>query len=105
MASSQAPVTSGTAKEDTPTTPATPATSAISAADFQQQSEALYEECLKYPPDTLWAQRDLANLQIAETTSVLMRILQHLTDTFHLKMLQQDGIPCWKIRSKTEVQK
>ena len=83
----------------------TPSGPSISREELHAQSQQLYEQCLKSPPDTIWVQRELANLQIAETTPILMKMMQYLVDTHHFKLLQMDGTVCWKIRTKTEVDK
>jgi DNA-directed RNA polymerase III subunit RPC6 len=85
-------------------TPKTPLVE-ISAEDLQTKSEALYEQCTRAPSDTIWIQRELSNLQIAEDTPTLMRLLQHLVDNHLMKVLQIDRTVCWKIRPREEAAK
>ncbi|KAF2196298.1 RNA polymerase Rpc34 [Delitschia confertaspora ATCC 74209] len=83
------------------------ATPAAAAADpeLQSKAEELYEKCATAPPDTLWVQRDLSNLQIAEDTPTLLRLIQILTNAHLFKLLTLETSACWKLRTRAEAAK
>lgn len=67
--------------------------------------DMLYDKCAEKPQGTVFFQRDLSNLQVAETMGELTTLLQELCDRHLMKLMTFDGEPCWKLRSKSEADK
>ncbi len=81
-------------KEDEPPTDASQ--NAVSPAD------TLYEMCSRKALGTVFFQRDLSNMQVAETMAELTMLLQELCDRHLMKLMTLEGEPCWKLRSKSD---
>ncbi|ORY06892.1 DNA-directed RNA polymeras-like protein III subunit Rpc34 [Clohesyomyces aquaticus] len=68
--------------------------------------DALYNKCAEAPKGTVFIQRELASMQIAESTTQLLTLLQELTDRHFMKSLEMhDGQPCWVLRTREEAEK
>ncbi|KAF2465358.1 DNA-directed RNA polymeras-like protein III subunit Rpc34 [Lindgomyces ingoldianus] len=68
--------------------------------------DALYSKCAEAPQGTFFIQRELASMQIAESTGQLLALLQELTDRHLMKSLElHDGQPCWVLRTREEAEK
>lgn len=78
---------------------APPATEVVSPAD------ALYDKCALRSQGTVFFQRDLSNMQVAETMAELTMLLQELCDRHLMKLMTLEGEPCWKLRSRTDAEK
>jgi DNA-directed RNA polymerase III subunit RPC6 len=76
-----------------------PVTAVLSPAD------ALYDRCAQRSEGTVFFQRDLSNMQVAETIAELTMLLQELCDRHLLKLMTLEGEPCWKLRSRTDADK
>jgi hypothetical protein len=76
-----------------------PSTEVVSPAD------ALYDKCAERSQGTVFFQRDLSNMQVAETMAELTMLLQELCDRHLLKLMTLDGEPCWKLRSRIDADK
>jgi DNA-directed RNA polymerase III subunit RPC6 len=76
-----------------------PATGILSPADD------LYDRCAQRSEGTVFFQRDLSNMQVAETIAELTMLLQELCDRHLLKLMTLEGEPCWKLRSRTDADK
>jgi DNA-directed RNA polymerase III subunit RPC6 len=68
-------------------------------------ADALYNKCAERSQGTVFFQRDLSNMQVAETMGELTLLLQDLCDRHLLKLMTLEGEPCWKLRSRTEADK
>ncbi|KAH4212931.1 DNA-directed RNA polymerase III subunit RPC6 [Parastagonospora nodorum] len=68
-------------------------------------ADALYDKCAERPQGTVFFQRDLSNMQVAETMAELTMLLQDLCDRHLLKLMTLEGEPCWKLRSRTDADK
>jgi DNA-directed RNA polymerase III subunit RPC6 len=68
-------------------------------------ADALYEKCAQRSQGTVFFQRDLSNMQVAETMAELMMLLQELCDRHLMKLMTLEGEPCWKLRSRSEADK
>ncbi|USP76392.1 uncharacterized protein yc1106_03666 [Curvularia clavata] len=68
-------------------------------------ADALYEKCAQRPAGQIFFQRDLSNMQVADTMAQLMVLLQELCDRHLLKMMTFEGDPCWKLRSREDADK
>jgi len=68
-------------------------------------ADALYEKCAERPQGTVFFQRDLSNMQVADTMAELTMLLQDLCDRHLLKLMTLEGEPCWKLRSRTDADK
>ena len=64
--------------------------------------EQLYDKCAEQPEGTIFFQRELSNMQIAESLSHLTTLLQELVDRHLMKLMMFDNEPCWKLRSREE---
>ncbi|KAF2013880.1 DNA-directed RNA polymeras-like protein III subunit Rpc34 [Aaosphaeria arxii CBS 175.79] len=70
----------------------------------QERMEQLYQKCAEAPEGTVFFQRDLANMAIANMQELVV-ILQELVDRHLMKIMQFDGEPCWKVRTKEEAER
>jgi DNA-directed RNA polymerase III subunit RPC6 len=68
-------------------------------------ADALYDKCAQRSQGTVFFQRDLSNMQVAETMAELMMLLQELCDRHLMKLMTLEGEPCWKLRSRSEADK
>jgi DNA-directed RNA polymerase III subunit RPC6 len=68
-------------------------------------ADALYDKCAQRSEGTVFFQRDLSNMQVAETIAELTMLLQELCDRHLLKLMTLEGEPCWKLRSRSEADK
>lgn len=68
-------------------------------------ADALYEKCAQRPAGHIFFQRDLSNMQVADTVTQLMELLQELGDRHLLKLMHLEGDPCWKLRTREEADK
>ena len=68
-------------------------------------ADALYEKCAQRPAGQIFFQRDLSNMQVAETMAQLTVLLQELCDRHLLKFMTFEGDPCWKLRSREDAEK
>jgi len=68
-------------------------------------ADLLYDKCAQRSQGTVFFQRDLSNMQVAETMAELTMLLQELCDRHLMKLMTFDGEPCWKLRSKAEAEK
>lgn len=68
-------------------------------------ADALYEKCAMRSQGTVFFQRDLSNMQVAETLAELLMLLQELCDRHLMKMMTFEGENCWKLRSRAEADK
>lgn len=75
------------------------------AATSTSTAEALYDMCAQRAEGTVFFQRDLSNMQVAETMNDLTTSLQELCDRHLMKIMTFDGEPCWKLRSRAEADK
>ncbi|KAF2727177.1 RNA polymerase Rpc34 [Polyplosphaeria fusca] len=87
-----------------PAAPQPAAKSKLDAPARRAKAEELYQKCLEYPPDTLFFQRDLSNMEVAADMSELAHLLQELVDRLLLKLMILDNDPCWKYRSREDAQ-
>ncbi|KAF1935551.1 RNA polymerase Rpc34 [Clathrospora elynae] len=76
-----------------------------SANDAISPADALYDKCAERPQGHTFFQRDLSNMQVAETMAELTMILQELCDRHLLKLMTFEGDPCWKLRSRADAEK
>ncbi|KAF2795215.1 DNA-directed RNA polymeras-like protein III subunit Rpc34 [Melanomma pulvis-pyrius CBS 109.77] len=67
--------------------------------------DLLYDKCAQAPEGTVFFQRELSNMQVANTMTELTSLLQELCDRHLMKLMTFDNEPCWKLRSKTEAEK
>ncbi|KAF2263052.1 RNA polymerase Rpc34 [Lojkania enalia] len=85
---------------------AQPAAPAESPAPLDQnRADQLYNKCAEAPEGTIFYQRDLSSMHVAETTSQLTQLLQELVDRHLMKLMISDNEPCWKLRSRDEADK
>jgi DNA-directed RNA polymerase III subunit RPC6 len=68
-------------------------------------TDLLYDKCAEAPQGTVFFQRELSNMQVANTMTELTMLLQNLCDRHLMKLMTFDNEPCWKLRSKTEAEK
>jgi DNA-directed RNA polymerase III subunit RPC6 len=68
-------------------------------------ADALYEKCAQRPAGQIFFQRDLSNMQVAETVAQLTVLLQELCDRHLLKLMTFDGGPCWQLRTREDADK
>lgn len=68
-------------------------------------ADALYDQCALRPQGTVFFQRDLSNMQVAESMGELTTLLQELCDRHLMKLMTLDGEPCWKLRSRSDADK
>ena len=68
-------------------------------------ADALYEKCAQRPAGQIFFQRDLSNMQVAETMAQLTVLLQELCDRHLLKLMTFEGDACWKLRTKEDADK
>jgi DNA-directed RNA polymerase III subunit RPC6 len=68
-------------------------------------ADALYDKCALRSQGTVFFQRDLSNMQVAETMAELTVLLQELCDRHLMKLMTFEGEPCWKLRSRSEAEK
>lgn len=68
-------------------------------------SDALYNKCNERIEGTTFFQRDLSNMQVAETVAELMALLQELCDRHLMKLMMLEGEACWKLRSRSDAEK
>jgi DNA-directed RNA polymerase III subunit RPC6 len=67
--------------------------------------DELYDKCAERPKDTTFFQRDLSNMQVAESMGELLKIVQDLVDRHLLKPMTLDRENCWKLRSRADAEK
>jgi DNA-directed RNA polymerase III subunit RPC6 len=68
-------------------------------------ADALYNKCAERSQGTVFFQRDLSSMQVAETVAELTMLLQDLCDRHLLKLMTLEGEACWKLRSRIEADK
>lgn len=68
-------------------------------------ADALYEKCAQRPAGQIFFQRDLSNMQVADTMAQLTELLQELCDRHLLKLMTFEGDPCWKLRTREDADK
>lgn len=68
-------------------------------------ADTLYEKCAERLQGTVFFERDLSNMQVAENVAELTVMLQELCDQHLLKLMTLEGEPCWKLRSRSEADK
>jgi DNA-directed RNA polymerase III subunit RPC6 len=68
-------------------------------------ADALYDKCVERSAGTVFFQRDLSNMQVAETVAELTMLLQELCDRHLMKLMTLDNEPCWKLRSRSDADK
>lgn len=81
--------------------------SAVDLANNEAASpaDALYDKCAQRSQGTVFFQRDLSNMQVAETMAELTMLLQELCDRHLMKLMTFEGEPCWKLRTRAEADK
>jgi DNA-directed RNA polymerase III subunit RPC6 len=67
--------------------------------------DELYDKCAERPKDTTFFQRDLSNMQVAESMGELLKMVQDLVDRHLMKPMTLDGESCWKLRSRSDAEK
>lgn len=67
--------------------------------------DELYDKCAERPKDTTFFQRDLSNMQVAESMGELLKMVQDLVDRHLMKPMTLDGENCWKLRSRPDAEK
>jgi DNA-directed RNA polymerase III subunit RPC6 len=75
------------------------------ADQLVRPADTLYDKCAERSQGTVFFQRDLSNMQVAETMAELTLMLQELCDQHLLKLMTLEGEPCWKLRSRSEADK
>jgi DNA-directed RNA polymerase III subunit RPC6 len=91
-------------------------TMASSAQDVKMEGDAptpvdpakadlLYDKCDKEPPGTVFFQRDLTNMGVAEDLAELVRLINDLEARHLFKTMRFDEEPCWKLRSRDDAEK
>jgi DNA-directed RNA polymerase III subunit RPC6 len=73
--------------------------------DAVSRADSLYDKCAERAEGTVFFQRDLSNMQEAETMADLTLLLQELCDRHLMKLMTLEGEPCWKLRSRHEADK
>ncbi|KAF2653483.1 RNA polymerase Rpc34 [Lophiostoma macrostomum CBS 122681] len=74
-------------------------------SDIGPRRERLYDKCAEATEGTVFFQRDLSNMDIAESVTDLLRIVQDLLDKHLFILMKFEGVPCWKIRPREEAAK
>ncbi|KAF2493916.1 RNA polymerase Rpc34 [Lophium mytilinum] len=69
-------------------------------ASKMSKLDQLYEKCAALPPETVFHQRDLADMQVTDDSNGLLLIIQQMVASWLMLTLQWDGAPCWKIRPR-----
>lgn len=69
------------------------------------RADQLYDRCAQAPAGTVFFQRDLVNMGVAEDVNDLIGLLQELVDRHLMKLMTFDGEPCWKLRSREDAEK
>lgn len=77
----------------------------LASNDAATPADALYDKCAQRSQGTVFFQRDLSNMQVAETMAELTVLLQELCDRHLMKLMTFEGEPCWKLRSRPEADK
>ncbi|KAI4669467.1 uncharacterized protein J4E79_001511 [Alternaria viburni] len=77
----------------------------ISANEVISPADALYDKCAQRPAGQIFFQRDLSNMQVADTVAQLIVLLQELCDRHLLKLMSLEGEMCWKLRTREEADK
>lgn len=72
---------------------------------LKSKKDILYEKCAEAPPDTIFEQRELANMQVAENTAALIELLHELVASHLMKTLTWENQACWKLRTREEAAK
>ena len=75
------------------------------ATDIGPRRERLYDKCAEATEGTIFFQRDLSNMDIAESVVDLLKIVQDLLDKHLFILMKFEGVPCWKIRSREDAAK
>ncbi|EDU43373.1 RPC34 DNA-directed RNA polymerase III subunit C34 [Pyrenophora tritici-repentis] len=68
-------------------------------------ADALYEKCAQRPTGQIFFQRDLSNMNVANTMAELTVLLRELCDRHLLKLMTFEGDPCWKLRTREDADK
>lgn len=89
---------------DTPRA-AAPALEAHEGVPPQNKIDVLYDQCAKAPQGTLFFQRDLSNMAVADNLNELIVLVQELVDMQLMKPMTFDGEPCWKLRTRQDADK
>lgn len=77
----------------------------VNANEVIIPADALYDKCALRAQGTVFFQRDLSNMQVAETMAELTMLLQELCDRHLMKLMTLEGEPCWKLRSRSDADK
>jgi DNA-directed RNA polymerase III subunit RPC6 len=75
------------------------------ATENANPADALYDKCAQQSLGTVFFQRDLTNMQVADTIAQLTMLLQELCDRHLMKLMTLEGEPCWKLRSRPDADK
>ncbi|KAF2872869.1 DNA-directed RNA polymeras-like protein III subunit Rpc34 [Massariosphaeria phaeospora] len=67
--------------------------------------DLLYEKCAQRAAGTIFFQRDLQNMQVAETLGELTMLVGQLCAQHLLKLMTFDSEMCWKLRTRSEADK
>jgi DNA-directed RNA polymerase III subunit RPC6 len=74
-------------------------------SDIGPRRERIYDKCAEATEGTIFFQRDLSNMDIAESVTDLFKIVQDLLDKHLFILMTFEGVPCWKIRSREDAAK
>lgn len=69
------------------------------------RADQLYDRCAQAPAGTVFFQRELVNMGVAENVNELIVLLQELVDRHLMKLMTFDGEPCWKLRTREDADK
>lgn len=77
----------------------------LQQAAGQSRMDKLYHICAQQPKGTVFFQRELSQMAVADTLQELTTLLQELVDRHLMKVLTYDNEPCWTVRSRDEADK
>ncbi|KAF2644409.1 RNA polymerase Rpc34 [Massarina eburnea CBS 473.64] len=82
-----------------------PKTEDVPMVDATHRIDELYEQCASRDAGTIFFQRDLSGMQVAESVEELLALVNSLCSQQLMKMMVFDNEPCWKVRPRREAEK
>lgn len=71
----------------------------------KNKADMLYEKAAQQPTGTVFFQRDLSSMGVAEDINEILVLSQELTEKHLFKLLNYDGEACWKVRPRDVAEK
>jgi DNA-directed RNA polymerase III subunit RPC6 len=71
----------------------------------KSKADMLYEKAAQQPTGTVFFQRDLSSMGVAEDIGEILVLSRELAENHLFKLLTYDGEPCWSVRPRDVAEK